>query len=269
MCRPVYLWFRFFFADNFIYDSTKMKIRAFMVGIPLFQILTLEFFFFQILKADEKSSIRWVIYPLFVMLILCYYRATYALPFAIPPYQYQQVPRNQWCHACNNWQPERAEHCPMCNKWVLKFHTHFPCIANCVGYHNEKFFYLYVIYSYIMNLVFIQYWARFWFGNNDYDVFIVFSILYWLQTMFILVMTLMFFGLIINFSLCFWNNLTMLGKYYLNNPIDRLQGKRFNLPLCPKSLENSDLIESNRNIYDRLWLQNITDLLCKNIQRLY
>lgn len=218
MWRPFYLWLRFFFADNFIYNTQKMKIRAFMVSIPILQIVIMELIYFMAIAKEERPTIRWLLYPIFTMLLLCYYRATYAQPFMIPQYDISRLPPTQKCMSCRNWQPERAEHCPLCNKWILKQNSHYPCIANCIGYHNEKFFFLYVVYTLIINFIFIETGLRYTSDSNpDIDVFFVIKIGYWLLNAFIYVNTLIFTLTSISLFLCFFNNVTMLGKSSLWN----------------------------------------------------
>eukprot|EP00792_Barthelona_sp_PAP020_P006121 TRINITY_DN2914_c0_g1_i1.p1 TRINITY_DN2914_c0_g1~~TRINITY_DN2914_c0_g1_i1.p1 ORF type:complete len:310 (+),score=32.79 TRINITY_DN2914_c0_g1_i1:77-1006(+) len=54
-----------------------------------------------------------------------------------------------WCKHCNNWRPPRAHHCSICDRCVLKMDHHCPWVDNCVGLRNEKFFFLFLIYSFL------------------------------------------------------------------------------------------------------------------------
>lgn len=215
MCRPFYLWVRFFFADNFIYDATKMRTRAIMMSIPLLQILTIETIFFRALEGEERSVIRWIMYPVFTLLSLCYYRASYAQPFMIPQYNIQTLPQDQVWQGCKNWRPERAAHWIMCNKCILKHGFHHPCLANCIGYHNEKFAFLYMFYTLIMNFVYIDASVRYSSEHEkDVGVFFVFMIAYWVLNIFSYLFTFFTFMSTLSFFLAFWNNVSMSGKLY-------------------------------------------------------
>jgi hypothetical protein len=52
-----------------------------------------------------------------------------------------------FCKKCEKPRPERAHHCRRCGKCVLKMDHHCPWIANCVGYYNQKAFYLFLFYA--------------------------------------------------------------------------------------------------------------------------
>lgn len=57
------------------------------------------------------------------------------------------------CFKCNTWRPERSHHCKYCNKCVLKMDHHCPWIANCVGFYNQKSFFLFLLYATIGDLL--------------------------------------------------------------------------------------------------------------------
>lgn len=57
------------------------------------------------------------------------------------------------CKQCLKERPERAHHCRNCQKCFLKMDHHCPWIANCVGYFNQKAFYLFLFYATIGDLI--------------------------------------------------------------------------------------------------------------------
>lgn len=50
------------------------------------------------------------------------------------------------CKKCVKPKPPRAHHCSVCNRCVLKMDHHCPWLNNCVGYHNHRYFYLYMVW---------------------------------------------------------------------------------------------------------------------------
>ena len=46
------------------------------------------------------------------------------------------------CQRCLRTKPDRCHHCSQCNRCVLKMDHHCPWVANCVGFQNQKYFYL-------------------------------------------------------------------------------------------------------------------------------
>ena len=145
----------------------------------------------------------------------------------------------------------------MCKKCVLKSSLHNPCIANCIGYHNEKFFFLYLLYSLLLNWVFIEAGMRHsFFSDTEAHVFLPFRVFYWVMNVLTYPMTFAYTMMAISFFMAFWNNVTML---------ERMRGRSLNCPCCPSSLANRDRIRIAQNVYDHLWLQNLSDVLCSSM----
>jgi palmitoyltransferase len=58
-----------------------------------------------------------------------------------------------FCKKCNNHRPTRSHHCKKCGKCILKMDHHCPWIANCVGFYNQKYFFQFVFYATLGDLI--------------------------------------------------------------------------------------------------------------------
>lgn len=98
-----------------------------------------------------------------------------------------------------------------------------------MGYHNEKFFLLYLIYTLAMGFVYVE--SSLTYINSeitDYSfiadnllLLILLKIWFWAVTVTTYGMCFVFFFVAITFFLCIWSNLTM---------VERMQGLKFNCP---------------------------------------
>lgn len=50
------------------------------------------------------------------------------------------------CRKCENWKPLRSHHCRSCRRCVHLMDHHCPWVNNCVGFGNQKYFILFLLY---------------------------------------------------------------------------------------------------------------------------
>jgi len=95
----------------------------------------------------------------------------------------------RYCEKCRAIKPDRAHHCSVCEDCTLKMDHHCPWVNNCVGFHNYKFFLLFLFYALcycgLMAGCTARHFLRVWlqqaeadseFGNCKYQILFVFFI---------------------------------------------------------------------------------------------
>ena len=75
-----------------------------------------------------------------------------------------------FCQKCQKDRPNRAHHCSICNKCFMKMDHHCPWVFNCVGYRNQKFFFLFVIYTNIGCLIALIMFVSFFCSSSFQDL---------------------------------------------------------------------------------------------------
>ncbi|XP_014216681.1 palmitoyltransferase ZDHHC15 [Copidosoma floridanum] len=117
----------------------------------------------------------------------------------------QDLPITNWtitgkirfCEVCQLVKPDRAHHCSVCGTCVLKMDHHCPWVNNCVGFHNYKFFMLFLAYA-LLYCIFIvattlQYFIQFWKGELGEMGKIHLVILFFIALMFAISLNFLFF----------------------------------------------------------------------------
>ncbi|BFZ14860.1 hypothetical protein BsWGS_17899 [Bradybaena similaris] len=80
----------------------------------------------------------------------------------------------RYCEKCKCIKPDRCHHCSVCSMCVLKMDHHCPWVNNCVGFHNYKFFVLFLgsalVYCIYVAMTSLKYFINFWSGGGDRSI---------------------------------------------------------------------------------------------------
>ena len=96
-----------------------------------------------------KMIISLIFYFCSLMTLICHTFCIYKNPGTVDSDRMEKLKDNQkeFCKKCNKYRPLRAHHCSTCNKCIMKMDHHCPWVFNCVGYGNQKIFFLFLFYS--------------------------------------------------------------------------------------------------------------------------
>lgn len=64
-----------------------------------------------------------------------------------------KFPFHGYCEICSFPKVLRCRHCRKCGKCRLKMDHHCPWVMNCIGFYNQKYFFLFVAYSFALLLL--------------------------------------------------------------------------------------------------------------------
>ena len=108
---------------------------------------------------DGLKAVKYIISLIFyfcvVMAVICHILTIVTDPGSL---NYDLVSKlspesKNLCSKCQKDRPNRAHHCSVCNRCFMKMDHHCPWVFNCVGFRNQKIFFLFIIYTNIGCLI--------------------------------------------------------------------------------------------------------------------
>ena len=162
----------------------------------------------------------------------------------------------KFCEFCDNKRKfERSSHCRVCKCCVLRRDHHCAFINKCVGFNNNKLFFLYIIYQYFFAFIFFRGFVTYYFKENTKTNMNKFHML--ISIISTLITLLLFFwvsGLLFSLITTYLNNFsqyeyTVLKVGILDN-------------VCIPLNKN---IDKSKNEYNLGWLFNLENILGPSI----
>ena len=119
-----------------------------------------------------KNFFSIIFYFCSLMTVICHTMSMYTEPGLIDQQEVSRLKstKKTFCKKCNKYRPLRAHHCSTCKKCVMKLDHHCPWIFNCVGYKNQKIFFLFVIYTNIGCLIAVIMFVAFFCSSSFKDL---------------------------------------------------------------------------------------------------
>lgn len=242
MCTFIYFFLRRTMGPRLAHDYSKMVFRAIVLGLIWAHMFVFSYIWYDSLPEHSKNT-YWYIHWITVFMILIWFYRTWATPQREIPQQ-DQVPEDQYCSKWNWWQPIRARHCRLCGVWVCKMDHHCPWLGTWIGYHNHKFFLLFLFYVQCAALMHVDVTIRFSFiSGNPNKLFILIRFFYWFCNLFLYLITLVIISLLANMLLMAFWNVTTIEQYHGRPPGTKVCGFMYT------------------NEFNRLWMNNLSDVL--------
>ena len=149
------------------------------------------------------------------------------------------------CGKCQKDRPLRAHHCSVCDKCFMKMDHHCPWVFNCVGFANQKIFFLFICYtvlgcliSLIMSIAFLCTGSfkdiynnaktrRLDFGQNNMRIFGD-TFAKWGDFLMIIIAVIIVFFTLCSVVILFFSQILLINRNITNIENDAFQGNENN-----------------------------------------
>lgn len=161
----------------------------------------------------------------------------------------QNVNNSNWtyCTVCDCMKPPRAWHCKICNKCCLKRDHHCYYFANCIGYYNERYYIMFLIYCFMAMVYAVV-----------YNVYFLTQFLTGTKITVMFKMLFPFIGLIVNFGSESLYIILILVHIIVASCSGFYIFYHLNLILIGKTT-HENRCSKNNSIYDQGWQLNLIE----------
>lgn len=241
---------------NFVNFISRYIGRFLVIGVPVTILGSFLSLTNIVLPFYSTSICHYFLSSWMVILILFnFYKAVQS-----KPYDLSSLPSFPLiCQKCEGHKPPKTHHCSICNICVYKMDHHCPWINNCVGYHNHRYFLLFLIYTLIGCLYFtlmsFNFILDFVLFNPEGNLSKSVRYFLFLTNIWSIIIIVFLFGFILWNLFLIGNNLTTIEFYY--------GSKKQN---CTKEDEN---ISKRISIFFRTLSNNLIEIFFNGKMDLY
>lgn len=152
---PIFmLYLNFVFLGIFILSPKAFNDVGVLIVFILFNVFQTFTIVYYILvyTSDSKST-----QDIFPMALNQKIKRNYSTinPFIAESIKNTSIEKTHICEICQTYKPPRCHHCSRCNRCFLKMDHHCVFLDVCIGFHNYKFFILFML----SNIVFVSFYV--------------------------------------------------------------------------------------------------------------
>ena len=157
----------------------------------------------------------------------------------------------KFCEFCNNQKKFiRSSHCRICNCCILRRDHHCVFLNKCVGYNNNKLFFLYLIYQLIFASFYLRGFITFYKVNSKNFTFTLFNSFILISTLITIYLYYWVFGLLTAMIYSYFIDFTL---YEDHSKVKKGSNDKYNA-----NINNRKRVKI---LYDKGWLFNVINIL--------